>query len=320
MTDIYYYRFRVLNVALRDYEKSIVEFRELLVLVENKSKNLSWAKSVLEFLTDWSAEIYYKKHPKEALEIINLCQKIIYKYIDPNSFTRINDKFTVAKIQYFISINDFTSALKIALNMNSIIENSLGVINSFYEYSCNDIGKIHEELENGKLAIEWKLKAIDSKESRYKKAKNSDLKGNLATAYNNISHVYRNFMNDPENCLKYAKLALEFKEADSSNSYGISLYMLGRAYDFNKQYKEAVEYYTSANKLFPAGTNKDIYQRAVLNINLGITLSFVDKDKSKKLLIENLSIFKKKDISEYITTPIKNRINEAEAILITLSK
>jgi hypothetical protein len=320
MTDIYYYRFRVLNVALRDYEKSIVEFRELLVLVENKSKNLSWAKSVLEFLTDWSAEIYYKKHPKEALEIINLCQKIIYKYIDQNSFTKINDLLIGAKIKYFMSVNDFKSALKIALNMNSIIENSLGVINRFYEYSCNDIGKIHEELENGKLAIEWKLKAIDSRESRYKKAKNPDLKGNLATAYNNISHVYRNFMNDPENCLKYAKLALEFKEADSSNSYGISLYMLGRAYDFNKQYKEAVEYYTSANKLFPAETNKDIYQRAVLNINLGITLSFVDKDKSKKLLIENLSIFKKKDISEYITTPIKNRINEAEAILITLSK
>jgi len=320
MTSIYSSRFDVIIVTLRDYEKSIVEFRELLVLVENKSKNLSWAKSVLVFLNKWSAENYYKKHPKEALEIINLCQKIIYKYIDQNSFTKINDLLIGAKIKYFMSVNDFKSALKIALNMNSIIENSLGVINRFYEYSCNDIGKIHEELENGKLAIEWKLKAIDSRESRYKKAKNPDLKGNLATAYNNISHVYRNFMNDPENCLKYAKLALEFKEADSSNSYGISLYMLGRAYDFNKQYKEAVEYYTSANKLFPAGTNKDIYQRAVLNINLGITLSFVDKDKSKKLLIENLSIFKKKDISEYITTPIKNRINEAEAILITLSK
>ena len=320
MTSIYSSRFDVIIVTLRDYEKSIVEFRELLVLVENKSKNLSWAKSVLVFLNKWSAENYYKKHPKEALEIINLCQKIIYKYIDQNSFTKINDLLIGAKIKYFMSVNDFKSALKIALNMNSIIENSLGVINRFYEYSCNDIGKIHEELENGKLAIEWKLKAIDSRESRYKKAKNPDLKGNLATAYNNISHVYRNFMNDPENCLKYAKLALEFKEADSSNSYGISLYMLGRAYDFNKQYKEAVEYYTSANKLFPAETNKDIYQRAVLNINLGITLSFVDKDKSKKLLIENLSIFKKKDISEYITTPIKNRINEAEAILITLSK
>ena len=102
--------------------------------------------------------------------------------------------------------------------------------------------------------------------------------------------------------------------------YGISLYMLGRAYDFNKQYKEAVENYTSANKFFPSKTNKDIYQKAVLNINLGISLSFIDKDKSKKLLIENLSIFKKKDISEYISTAIKNRIKEAEAILKTLSK
>ena len=116
------------------------------------------------------------------------------------------------------------------------------------------------------------------------------------------------------------KLGLEFKEADSSNSYGISLYMLGRAYDFNKQYKEAVENYTSANKFFPSKTNKDIYQKAVLNINLGISLSFIDKDKSKKLLLENLSIFKKKDISEYISTAIKNRIKEAEAILKTLSK
>ena len=96
--------------------------------------------------------------------------------------------------------------------------------------------------------------------------------------------------------------------------------MLGRAYDFNKQYKEAVENYTSANKFFESKTNKDIYQKAVLNINLGISLSFIDKDKSKKLLIENLSIFKKKDISEYISPPIKKRIKDAEAILKTLSK
>jgi len=320
MTDIYYYRFRVLIVALRDYEKSIVEFREQLVLVENKSKNLSWAKSVVDFLNHWSAENYYKQYPEEALEIINLCQKIIYKYIDPNSFTRINDTFTVAKIQYFNSIKDFNSALKIALNMNSIIENSIGKENVYFESSCTDIEDIYEELENGELAIEWSLKAIVSKESRYKKDKQPNLKKQLGTAYNNISHVYRNLMNDSENCLKYAKLGLEFKEADSSNSYGISLYMLGRAYDFNKQYKEAVENYTSANKFFPSKTNKDIYQKAVLNINLGISLSFIDKDKSKKLLIENLSIFKKKDISEYISTAIKNRIKEAEAILKTLSK
>ena len=96
--------------------------------------------------------------------------------------------------------------------------------------------------------------------------------------------------------------------------------MLGRAYDFNKQYKKAVENYTSANKFFPSKTNKDIYQKAVLNINLGISLSFVDKAKSKKLLIENLSIFKKKDISEHISKSIKKRINEAEVILKTLSK
>ena len=320
MTDIYYYRFRVLIVALRDYEKSIVEFREQLVLIDNQFKNLSWAKSVLDFLNHWSAENYYKKYAKEALETINLCQKIIYKYIDPNSFTRINDTFTLAKIQYFISVNDLQSALKIALNMNSIIENSLGKQNIYFESSCTDIGDIYQELENGKLAIEWILKAIDSKESRYKKGKHPDLKRNLATAYNNISHVYRNYMNDPDNCLKYAKLGLEFKEVDSSISYGISLYMLGRAYDFNKKYKEAVKYFTSANKLFPAETNKDIYQKAVLNINLGISLSFVDKAKSKKLLIENLSIFKKKDISEYISTPVKNRIKEAEAILKSLSK
>lgn len=320
MTDIYYYRFRVLTQSLRDDEKSIVEFREQLVMVENKSKNLSWAKSVVDFLNHWSAEIYYKKYPKEALEIINLCQKIIYKYVDPNSFTRINDTFTVAKIQYFMSTNDFNSALKIALNMNSIIENSLGKENIYFESSCTDIGDIYQDLENGELAIKWDLRAIISKESRYKKGKKPNLKSQLATAYNNISHVYRNLMNDSENCLKYAKLGLEFKEADSSNSYGISLYMLGRAYDFNKQYKKAVENYTSANKFFPSKTNKDIYQKAVLNINLGISLSFVDKAKSKKLLIENLSIFKKKDISEHISKSIKKRINEAEVILKTLSK
>ena len=91
MTDIYYYRFRVLIVALRDYEKSIVEFREQLVLVENKSKNLSWAKSVVDFLNHWSAENYYKQYPEEALEIINLCQKIIYKY---KFFTSIAHSFS----------------------------------------------------------------------------------------------------------------------------------------------------------------------------------------------------------------------------------
>ena len=321
ITDVYYYRFRVLIVVLRNDEKSIVEFREQLILVNNESKNLSWAKSVLDFLNFWSAELYFKKYSKEGLETLNLCQKIIYKYIDRNSFTPINDTYTLAKIQYLISVNDFDSALKIALNMNSIIENSVGDTNLYYESSCTDIGDIYEELKQGELAIEWRLKGVVSKQSRFKnKGDQPNLKKSLSTAYHNLSHVYRNLLNDPENCLKYAQLAFEFKEADSSFSYGVSLYMLGRAYDFNKNYKDAIKYYTSANKLFPSKTNNDIYSKALVNINSGISMSFVDKDKSKKLLIENLKILKKPEISQHIDAVNKKRIKEAEAILKSLSK
>ena len=44
--------------------------------------------------------------------------------------------------------------------MNSIIENSVGKENLYYESSCTDIGDIYEELKQGELAIEWRLKGV----------------------------------------------------------------------------------------------------------------------------------------------------------------
>ena len=137
----------------------------------------------------------------------------------------------------------------------------------------------------------------------------------LGTAYNNISQLYRNLTNDPENCLKYAKKSLEYKDKGNEKSYGISLYSLARAYDFSGDIKKAIDFYEQAIPFFPETTNKDIYHKNVLKLNLGISYFSLDKNKSHQILKAVLKDLKNKKFKDYISSAFKKRISEAEKLI-----
>ena len=120
-------------------------------------------------------------------------------------------------------------------NLDFIIS-TVGEDNLYFESVCSIISDVYEDMGDGYKAIEWDLKSIKVLEGMTKSPRTNK---SLATAYSNISQLYRNLVNDPENCLKYAKMSLELKDKGNKKSYGISLYSLARAYDFveilNKQ-------------------------------------------------------------------------------------
>ena len=66
---------------------------------------------------------------------------------------------------------------------------------------------------------------------------------------------------------------------------------------------------------FPETTNKDIYHRNVLKLNLGISYYSLNKNKSHQILKTVLKDLKNKKFKDYITSAFKKRISEAEKLI-----
>ena len=315
ISDAYISRFRIIAGLFRDDEKSITEFKDAIVpSFRDPQANLdwNWVKLVLGFLNTLSAEIYFKQHGDEAIGLLNKCEEIISKYVDDSVWTKTIDSLYCAKSSYYLSIEEFDLALEQNYKNLDFIISTIGEDNPYFQSVCSIISDVYGEMGDGYKAIEWDLKSIKVLEGMTRSPRTNK---SLAIAYNNISHLYRNLVNDPENCLKYAKMSLELKDQGNKKSYGISLYSLARAYDFSGDINKAIDFYEQAMSFFPETTNKDIFDRNFLKLNLGISYYSLNKNKSHQILKTVLKDLKNKKFKDYISSAHKKRISEAEKLI-----
>ena len=315
ISDAYISRFRIIAGLFRDDEKSITEFKDAIVpSFRDPQANLdwNWVKLVLGFLNTLSAEIYFKQHGDEAIGLLNKCEEIISKYVDDSVWTKTIDSLYCAKSSYYLSIEEFDLALEQNYKNLDFIISTVGEDNLYFKSVCSIISDVYEDMGDGYKAIEWDLKSIKVLEGMTRSPRTNK---SLATAYSNISQLYRNLVNDPENCLKYAKMSLELKDQGNKKSYGISLYSLARAYDFSGDINKAIDFYEQAMSFFPETTNKDVYHRNVLKLNLGISYYSLNKNKSHQILKTVLKDLKNKKFKDYISSAFKKRISEAEKLI-----
>jgi hypothetical protein len=310
LSNAYTTRFKVLSTVFRNDERTIQEFRDNLIL-SDQFKDINWVKSVLSFLNSWSADIYFKQHSDEGITLLNQCEEVIYKYVDDTVWTSTIDFLLCAKNSYYLSVEDYTSALEVNFKNLDFIVSNINDNNFYYEDACSSISNVYEKMGDGENSIKWDLKSIKVLEDMNPSPKTKKM---LSVAYSNISQLYRNLLNDPENCLKYAKMSLELKNPAQEKSYGISLYSLARAYDFSGHTKQAIEYFKKADPFFPESTTKDIYHKNVLKLNLGISYHSIDKKEAMKILKDVVKDLKTDRFKNYISTNIKNRISDAEKL------
>ena len=182
-----------------------------------------------------------------TIGLLNKCEEIISKYVDDSVWTKTIDSLLCAKSSYYLSIDEFDLVLEQNYKNLDFIISTVGEDNLYFESVCSIISDVYEDMGDGYKAIEWDLKSIKVLEGMTKSPRTNK---SLATAYSNISQLYRNLVNDPENCLKYAKMSLELKNKGNKKSYGISLYSLARAYDFSGDIKQAIDFYEQAMSFF----------------------------------------------------------------------
>ena len=72
--------------------------------------------------------------------------------------------------------------------------------------------------------------------------------------------------------------------------------------------KQALQY-------FKESSNKEIYQKSVLEVNLGIVVNEFDKKTAEKLLKKSIKKLESEDISIYISTEVNKRIEIGKNIL-----
>lgn len=142
-----------------------------------------------------------------------------------------------------------------------------------------------------------------------------NLKRRLSISYNNLSHTYRNLLNDRENTLKYAKFSLALKSPNEGTGYGVALYNIARAYDFKENHEEAINYYDQAKPFFIGKTNKEQYFKGYLELNRGISTSHINQEEGINLIKTAFDILERPEIKVYITKAAEERIEFAKALL-----
>tara|TARA_B100000767_G_scaffold239063_1_gene234122 strand:- start:64 stop:1113 length:1050 start_codon:yes stop_codon:yes gene_type:complete len=308
------FRLDFLASGLENDEKAILEFMEYhQLLISNKGVNKLWVELVISFLRSWSGSSYMIKHPDDAKEKFTKCETYLKKIIDFGILSNLLIEFIDAKKEVLEVTKKYKELKKVCLDYLKMVKESIGVNNIDYANACYDVGKVYEHLKEGELCVKYRLMGIDS---LLKLEQSDQIKKALATAYGNLSHIYRNHLKDFENAIISAKKSLEFKENFEKNkSYGISLYNLGRAYGMNNEFKKSADLMKQALQYFKESSNKEIYQKSVLEVNLGIIVNEFDKKTAEKLLKKSIKKLESEDISIYISTEVNKRIEIGKNIL-----
>ena len=308
------FRLEFLANMLENDEKAILEFTKYNhLLISSEEVNKLWVDLVINFLRSWSASTYIIKHPDEAQDKFSKCENYLKKIIDFGILSNVLIYFTDAKKEVLGNTKKYKELKKVSLDYLKIVKESIGVKNIDYAYACTDLGKVYENLKEGELSVKYRLMGIDS---LHKLEQTDSIKKALATAYGNLSHIYRNHLNDSKNAIICAEKSLEFKENFEKNkSYGISLYNLGRAYAMNNEFQKSADFIKQALQYFKESSNKEIYQKCVLEINLGIILSEFDKETARNLLKKSIEKIESEDISIYISPELNKRIKIGKNIL-----
>ena len=308
------FRLEFLANMLENDEKAILEFTKYNhLLISSEEVNKLWVDLVINFLRSWSASTYIIKHPDEAQDKFSKCENYLKKIIDFGILSNVLIYFTDAKKEVLGNTKKYKELKKVSLDYLKIVKESIGVKNIDYAYACTDLGKVYENLKEGELSVKYRLMGIDA---LHELEQTDSIKKALATAYGNLSHIYRNHLNDSKNAIICAQKSLEFKESFEKNkSYGISLYNLGRAYAMNNEFQKSADFIKQALQYFKDSSNKEIYQKCVLEINLGIILSEFDKETARNLLKKSIEKIKSEDISIYISPELNKRIKIGKNIL-----
>lgn len=309
-------RSQVISFILEDDNQAIKEFRSAINEDFGK-RDFNWLKVTLNFLTSYCASIYFQSHPKEASALLTDCERVTYKYFDENIWNSIIDKLLTARSSFSLNRGNNDAALEFSIKNSKLMRDNNRIDTFNYRNNCTKMAKIYEAMGEGQKAIDKKLESIQILEQRIKDSKESNdlLRKELSIDYNNISHVFRNHLNDYENALKYAILSLELKKPEEGKAYGISLYSVGRAYDAMRDYSNALKYYHKAKKYFLGNLPREVYQLNVLQLNLGIAMALSESKDSNEILNNSIKALQNEQMKAYLTEPIKERIQFAKSLI-----
>lgn len=309
-------RLEILSYVLENDDQTISEF--LNAIEEDfQKKDYNWTQVVLNFLNSYCADIYFKRHSQAARILLSECEIIIYKYHDDEVWNLLIYQLLTAKSAFELSQGNVELALQYSEKNSQLMRSNHKMDLTSYRENCTKMAKIYESMGEGQKSIDKKLESIELLKLKMAQSKVPDDLCNkeLSIDYNNISHVYRNHLNDYKNALKYAKLSLELKSPNEEKSYGISLYSVGRAYDAMQEFDNALKYYQKAQQYFIGELPRDIYQRNILNLNISLAMVQIGSPNSLISLINAVESLETDQMKEYLTNPIKERLRFAKSFI-----
>jgi tetratricopeptide (TPR) repeat protein len=310
------FRLDFLATKLENDEKAIIEFMEYhQLLMPNEVVNKLWVRLVINFIGNWSGSTYILKHPDDAIEKFTKCEIYLKKIIDFGILSNMLIEFSDAKREVLEVTKKYKELKKVTLDFLKMVKESIGVNNIDYAYACYDVGYAYGLLNEGELSVKYRLMCIDT---LHKLEQSDRVIKALSTHYGNLSGIYRNHLKDYKNAIICAQKCLDIKEKNNfekNKSYGISLYKLGMSYGMNKEFKKSADLMQKALPYFKESSSKEIYQKSVLEVDLGIITNEFDKKTAEILLKKSIKIIESADICIYISPEVKKRIEIGKNIL-----
>lgn len=314
--DAFVLKLTILSNIIEDDNRAIAEFMDAL---ENDflKRDYNYLKVILNFFQTQSANVLFKKYSKEAKDLLNECTELIQRYTDKNAWDQLSHQLNSSWSKYELTAGNLKAALDFCLMNEKLLIKNNYTTNSFYRNNCIRMAKVFEALNEGHSSIEKRLEAIQSLlvEIENNPKSNEYLQKELSIEYNNISNVYRNYLDDNVNALKYAQLSFDLKSPEEGKSYGISLYNIGRANHSMANYNIALSLYSQAKQYFDGNMPKDVYQKAILELNIQIALKQMNPNSINTDLNIAINALEQDEMKVYITSSIQERLIFAKKLV-----
>lgn len=306
----------ILSNIIEDDNRAIEEFKDAL---ENDflRKDYDYLKVILNFFHTQSANVLFKKSSKKAKDLLNECAELIQRYTDKNAWDKLLFQLNSAWSKYELAVGNLKSALDYCLINEKLLINNNYTTNVYFRNNCIRMAKVYEALGDGHSSIEKRLDSIKAllEEIENNPKSKEYLHKELSIEYNNISNIYRNYLEDYQNALKYAQLSFDLKSPEEGKSYGISLYNIGRANHAISNYDIALSLYSQALQYFDGNMPKDVYQKAILELNIQIALKQMNPNSNNMHLNKAINILEQDEMKVYISKSIQERLIFAKKLV-----
>lgn len=240
-------------------------FQKAIAVLED----MGTAKQVAEVYIDYAGTLMNLERMEEAMQYLDKAAKLLRNFPDQGLQSRITCREGFLQLHYA----DYPKAIELLLESKKLIASLDRPLelkdNYFLTLIYSGLGKIYDRNDEYEKSVQSYLKVVNMCE-------NLQMRTRIAWHYVNVGTAYM-ALNDLENAELYFRKAINTRDDASRQARAGAFANLGFCYFYNERYKEALEHFDKAERLYKETSEEDYLNFSILELWRGRLYTELDQ-------------------------------------------